>query len=417
MIYHLGIDDHDSPFGGCTTHFGLELIRFMQKKGIKIIGYPRLVRLNPNVPWKTKGNAAVALTIEADMNLEELGQLIWDKSIEYVKNISHGFEYKRKPGVVIVKDCNALQKMDVLQNFYIKAVYDIIPIDLAIKVAKSIEAIYMGSRGIIGSLASLGFEQPYTYELLTYRKMENWKKPRGEVDLDSLIKFDEEYFPYVFGNVDYIKGKPLILSHGNDPVLYGIRGTRVNSLLEGMKKIRVNEEFYDFLIFKTNQGTDSHAKKGNRIYQMFYDKVIVKEINIIKGGDVIINTVDNQRILVYKETGELNSAAKLLRFGDEIEVLGGIKPSAKFNKIIEAERIIVLKLSNKNIERNPRCPRCNSSSTSRGKNKGFKCKKCGFIFNEKKSIIEESRELSIGTYQARYYRHLTKPIFLQLENK
>jgi len=28
-----------------------------------IIGYPKLVRLNPNVPWKTRGNGAVSLQI------------------------------------------------------------------------------------------------------------------------------------------------------------------------------------------------------------------------------------------------------------------------------------------------------------------------------------------------------------------
>jgi len=29
----------------------------------EIIGYPRLVRLNPNIPWKTRGNGALSLCI------------------------------------------------------------------------------------------------------------------------------------------------------------------------------------------------------------------------------------------------------------------------------------------------------------------------------------------------------------------
>ena len=30
----------------------------------QIIGHPRLVRLNPNIPWKTRGNGAVSIKIE-----------------------------------------------------------------------------------------------------------------------------------------------------------------------------------------------------------------------------------------------------------------------------------------------------------------------------------------------------------------
>ncbi len=29
----------------------------------EIIGYPRLIRLNPNIPWKTRGNGALCLHV------------------------------------------------------------------------------------------------------------------------------------------------------------------------------------------------------------------------------------------------------------------------------------------------------------------------------------------------------------------
>jgi tRNA(Ile2)-agmatinylcytidine synthase len=32
----------------------------------KFVDYPKLIRLNPNVPWKTRGNGAVALTLDAE---------------------------------------------------------------------------------------------------------------------------------------------------------------------------------------------------------------------------------------------------------------------------------------------------------------------------------------------------------------
>ena len=56
----LGIDDTDSPKGGCTTWLLTELLREARREGIDLIGEPRLVRLNPNIPWKTRGNAALA---------------------------------------------------------------------------------------------------------------------------------------------------------------------------------------------------------------------------------------------------------------------------------------------------------------------------------------------------------------------
>ena len=58
-MLHIGIDDTDSVKGGCTTWLATEIIRELQE--FDLIGHPRLVRLNPNVPWKTRGNGAVAL--------------------------------------------------------------------------------------------------------------------------------------------------------------------------------------------------------------------------------------------------------------------------------------------------------------------------------------------------------------------
>ena len=59
-MLHIGIDDTDSVDGGCTTWVATEIIRELSE--FDLIGYPRLVRLNPNVPWKTRGNGAVSFT-------------------------------------------------------------------------------------------------------------------------------------------------------------------------------------------------------------------------------------------------------------------------------------------------------------------------------------------------------------------
>ncbi|HJM17891.1 MAG TPA: DNA-binding protein, partial [Candidatus Poseidoniia archaeon] len=58
-MLHIGIDDTDSLEGGCTTWLITEVIK--ELSDFDLVGPPRLVRLNPNVPWKTRGNGALAL--------------------------------------------------------------------------------------------------------------------------------------------------------------------------------------------------------------------------------------------------------------------------------------------------------------------------------------------------------------------
>src|SRR5688572_14952347 len=57
----LAFDDTDSRDGGCTTHLAFHVLLAMPE--LALSGLPRLVRLNPNVPWKTRGNGAVVLPL------------------------------------------------------------------------------------------------------------------------------------------------------------------------------------------------------------------------------------------------------------------------------------------------------------------------------------------------------------------
>ena len=61
----IGIDDTDSPAGMCTTYLGAVLARRLIHDHMRV-REARLVRLNPNVTFKTRGNAAIALDVEGD---------------------------------------------------------------------------------------------------------------------------------------------------------------------------------------------------------------------------------------------------------------------------------------------------------------------------------------------------------------
>ncbi|PKK81778.1 MAG: hypothetical protein CVT47_00695 [Thermoplasmata archaeon HGW-Thermoplasmata-2] len=71
--------------------------------GFDIIGYPRLVRLNPSVPWKTRGNAALAVQVGKGAGKKRIVSKVGGKSI-------YGFERasakaSRKPSRWQVVSC------------------------------------------------------------------------------------------------------------------------------------------------------------------------------------------------------------------------------------------------------------------------------------------------------------------------
>ncbi|MEM1626201.1 MAG: tRNA(Ile)(2)-agmatinylcytidine synthase [Sulfolobaceae archaeon] len=410
----IGIDDHDSPEGGCTTHFATLLIeKFKKITNLKIIDLPYLIRLNPNVPWKTRGNGAVTVKIETERSIEEILDIVWNESVDYVEKVSRGFKYDRKPGVVVIP----YSEREQFFQFYIKALSDIITNSTIKDIISKFNVKYRGSRGVIGSLAAIGFKGNITYEIIYYRKYENIGKDR-KININNLLNFDRKYFPITFANYDYIKGIPLITPKGNDPVLFGIRVTNLGIIdPDEIRKI-AEEEVDKIMIFKTNQGTDAHlVKPGEKPYQTFYGVVTVKEVKVLEGGDVLISTNEGMDIIVFKETGELNIGVRELERDDVIKVIGAVKPSFYDNNvIIEAERIEILKLVPKYNIRNPKCPYCGSSSESLGKNKGFRCKRCNRKFYKEKEMEEVARSISVGVYQTRYYRHLTRPLFLEPTN-
>src|SRR3972149_7543730 len=68
---HIGFDDTDSTRKGCTTYIAALIIEKLQKLNVKFIDYPNLIRLNPNVPCKPRGNGALCLRILFENSLEK----------------------------------------------------------------------------------------------------------------------------------------------------------------------------------------------------------------------------------------------------------------------------------------------------------------------------------------------------------
>jgi len=392
---YIGIDDTDSKEGMCTTYLAKQIIdRFSCE------GYPRLIRLNPNIPYKTRGNGALNLILDGNK----------DEIIELFMKYSHYKKENTNPGIVFIKKVPLS-----LKNFAVKALHG----DIAIKEAlgyiekNRIEHFALGNkRGLIGALAAVGMElNDHTYELIAYRERSKFGKKR-EIDIKTVIEMDRRYYPSIFDNYDYRNKHLCIAPNSPCPVLYGIRGESPE-LLERAQKMIKSEKIDKKQIFLTNQATDMHLvnKKIQEIKE--FSSVIVKgkvseSPKTIGGGHVIFKIKDTHEIFcaAYEPTKEFRNVIRELIVGDVVRVYGGVKYTKGLT--INLEKIEILKLAPTYTFQKEKCS-CGGTLKSRGKGV-YKCKKCGKKINLKK--IEVKRDIKGGFYEvppcAR--RHLSKPI-------
>ena len=420
MKLHIGFDDTDSPRTGCTTYIAALIIEKLHGMNVQFIDYPNLIRLNPNVPWKTRGNGALCLRIKCD---DDLYEDIRECVIETIEE-NADFDYEgTDPGAVFFSG----DVPEELEKFAKEAIQGLVKMRDALKLIRKFRAEAIGykmRRGIIGGLAAIGetLKGDHTFELIAYRKPENWGTLR-KIDENSVIEMDKQMGNLTFNNVDPETGRILITPRGPDPILYGIRGESPEAVRLAHKIVRSNEPIERWVIFRTNQGTDAHLKRVYSIKDIKpYNPVIVKgkvvgKPKIIPGGHVIFQIQDETGIIdcaAYEQTGNLRRVASKLIEGDLVEVYGGVRPPSEKNpKTINIEKIRILSLAEKIVFRNPLCPVCGKRMKSMGRGKGFECYKCGFHgANLKKIAIKVERTLKTGLYVVppRSERHLTKPL-------
>ena len=420
QIIHIGFDDTDSIRKGCTTYIAALLVEKLQKLNVNFIDYPNLIRLNPNVPWKTRGNGALCIRIQYNENVEEE---IKETTISTVEE-NADLEFKgTDPGIVFFKGIRIPKEV---KNFARNTITGIVSLKEALKLLKKFGAEAVGfkkDRGIIGGLAAVGetLSGDYTYEILAYRVPENYGSKR-KVDSASIFEMDKATAPYTFNNVDQEKRRVIITPRGPDPILFGIRGETAEIVKKAFDMVKPLEPVERWVIFRTNQGTDAHLKGVEKLNEIKpYHPVVAKGTvatnpNIIPRRHVIFSIKDESAQVdcaAYEPTGGLRHVAMKLLVGDYIEVYGGVRaPSAKNPLTINLEKIRLLKLAPKIVYKNPVCVKCGKRLKSMGKNKGFRCEKCGSRYaNIGKVEVKMKRKVKRGLYitSTRSQRHLTKP--------
>lgn len=420
LTMHVGIDDTDSPRMGCTTYIAALLVEKLSKLGVSFIDYPNLVRLNPNVPWKTRGNGALCLRFKCH---EQLVETITEQIIDTVEAHSDMDYAGTDPGIVFfIGD-------DVPAEFIAFArctIQGIVKKKEAVKLIRMFGAEAVGfkkGRGIIGGLAAVGetLDGDHTYELIAYRIPKN-RGTQRRLDGSSILNMNDETTPFTFNNVDPETGRILITPRGPDPVLFGIRGETPLAVKQAFGMVRSLEPVERWVIFRTNHGTDAHLKRLASVAEVKpYQPAIVKGVvsrqpYIVPRRHVIFSMKDESGSVdcaAYAPTGELRKVAGQLIVGDLVEVYGGVRPSSKRHPVtINLEKLKILKLAPKVIFHNPWCSQCGKRMKSMGAGKGFKCEKCGFRDSSVKKIAkEEKRNIKEELYitSPRSQRHLTKP--------
>lgn len=414
-VLHVGFDDTDSPKGMCTTFLAYKIVEKLQKQqDVEFLDLPRLIRFNPNIPWKTRGNGAVSLKLKTSSPSKIKNRI--RRLVSKYSDTANG----ANPGLVFFEGVVVPYEFTKFSDL---ALWQLINRNHAKQFAKknNLEIYYHGNgQGLVGSIGAIGYHfDDHTFELLSYRKRHRFGSKRRLVT-QSVKTMQEKTVPNTFNSFDTKRGRILITPHGPDPVFYGIRGENIDSLLYARTILKSDEKLDGHMVFKSNQGTGAHLKNELTFENMkpFTSGKITGVVSdtprTIKGGHVFFKIISHDHefeCAVYKPTG-ISTIASCLIQGDKISVGGGIRRATKnFPRIINIEYIDVLHLEKSSSVSNPLCKRCNKKMKSKGSNQGFQCVRC----NEKASkkiVTSIPRNIKEQLYLPKMtaHRHLTRPL-------
>ncbi len=424
-------DDTDSMRGNCTTFLATEIIHeLVFSKGLDLIGFPRLVRLNPAIPWKTRGNGSLVMCFGKGTGTKRfIGQIKgkdvfsfenktdWEPDrymiLEAIKPLVQRYHdpTDSDPGIVI-------SEIRPSYDFYRYGVSRVADRDVIEKEIERIGALKYEigcGRGIIGCTCGMAWiPRDRTFELLSYRPEERWGTERifdrdSVVEADSLLKSTFNSYEERTGKIAIFPGTPC-------PVMYGFRGDDPDELIRGHDIIKTEPQDR-WLVFETNQGTDDHIiteyTQEEFIPNSSYSvEGIVESVNRIRGGHtflVLDTKFGKLTCAAYEPSREFRHVLDWLTKGDRIVVLGELRESPRSLNI---EKIHVLETVDEYQKvSNPVCTECGRAMTSVGKGKGYRCKRCG-TKSELPVLKKVPRWIVPGWYEppVSARRHLSKPL-------
>jgi tRNA(Ile2)-agmatinylcytidine synthase len=412
----IALDDTDSRERGMCTTYAAATLADRLADGGATVDRTLLVRLDPSVPHKTRGNAALAVHCDADPGRAS-------DRLEDVLAMAETDDPATNPGAVVA-DCAPTAVPDSVADFAKRAVREHCDLEVARELigAAGLNSLAHGDgRGLIGALAAAGawraFDE-WTAECISYRERDRWGTER-DVDEHSVRVAADEAYPAAWDTVDRVEEYAVCVPKTPCPILHGIRGEDPDVVCEVAGSIE-SEPVARRHTFRTNQGTDAHlraaslddvlaaAGTGDRAgaYRVTADVVDAPETRA--GGHVFLAIGDGDARLpctAFEPTKRFRDRVRALRVGDRITACGEVRAGTlKLEKFALRERV-------ERAETTPTCPDCGRSMESAGRDQGYRCRDCGTDADGPASVALD-RDLEVGWYEvppvAR--RHVAKPL-------
>jgi tRNA(Ile2)-agmatinylcytidine synthase len=310
---------------------------------------------------------------------------------------------------------------DELAAFFTETVRHVITIDRAREIIarNGIRAKgYKNGRGLIGALAACGAvlagEWDHTYEMLAYRKPENWGTPR-HVDEHSVWEVDSATYPLTWDNVDVGNDMVVCVPHSVDPVLFGIRGSSPEAIRKAVSLI-TGEKPERYALYRTNQGTDMHLIPASAVRELedmhsyVIEATVAEAPHTIRGGHSFFSITDlsgaGMECAAFEPTKQFRELIRKLIPGDRVRLSGSVK-----DRTLNIEKLEVMELEKLCRPENPTCPSCGKKMKSAGTDQGYRCRDCRTTAAGP-GFVEIKRDIETGIYEvppcAR--RHLSMPL-------
>lgn len=424
---YVAVDDTDSMRGNCTTFLATEIIR--EFEDLDLIGNPRLVRLNPATPWKTRGNGALVMRFGRGSGSSRFIGMIGDREIRcfddctgwepdpsmmrdrIIPLMEKYHESDADPGLLV-------SRVKPSQEFYWRGVRTILSRDIVDPEIERISGLTYEigcGRGLIGCTCGMAWRpRDATFELLSYRPRERWGTERV---FDPLTIRDMDHsYPTTFNSWEDRFDKVAMVPSTPCPVMYGLRGDVEGDLIEASRMIST-EPLDRWMVFLTNQGTDDHIIRNHRGPLVPNQSYILKgtvtsHVRHIEGGHVLIDIDTGYgpvTCAAYEPSKEFRFAVDWLDPGDAVEVVGELRDEPR---TLNIEKIHVVSTVQERLKvSNPVCPVCSRTMKSTGKNGKYKCKRCRTVSYEPVTVPVR-RQIVPGWYEppTAARRHLSKPL-------
>lgn len=422
----VAFDDTDSAEAGCTTRLVFDALAAAPE--LVLQGMPRLVRLNPNVPHKTRGNGAVCFELVIPRGPRvQVGA--WRGRPIYA--FPDGIPIAPDPALLAPMWAALRARSQAGAAPALVAVAEPLPELLywhAVRTEVTMEeargliegTVFGDGRGLIGAAAALAWAGPATsYELLAYRSAKRTGSPRA-VDEAGLRALDVTGATFHSADGETTACVP----HTPCPVLAGLRGLDADRLTaEALPILEGSAEPPEgWLLFASNQASGDHVTPTPLLRDAPHWGTIQVPLTVagmpadLRGGHTTVACHDNLGhpvdLIAFEPTKAFRDVVRRLRPDDRIVAVGA------FDGAIRLERLQVERLAEVTVKTaNPTCPQCGRSMKSKGRDAGYRCPDGHGAAPEEAAINRvEARTLRPGWYEVPVMarRHLHRPLLLEL---